>query len=208
MHDVASQTAEPSAPPPPILPAVAARVAGATRQCIDRYAGLVWSVAKRMGLSPADAEDLTQEVFLELWSKADAFDPDKGSEPAFIATIARRRLIDHLRKSGRRETPSAMTMPIADKPQPSPVEIDDEAAAAREAMTTLSDAQRTVLTLSVYEGFSYPEIADHLQMPLPTVKAHARRGMIAVRDAIDRRRQATEVRRRQFREERGLSADP
>ncbi|MEL7238887.1 MAG: sigma-70 family RNA polymerase sigma factor, partial [Planctomycetota bacterium] len=201
--DTPAQAANTAPTPPPILPAVARRESGATTKCIDRYGGLVWSVARKLCLSESDAEDATQEVFIELWSKADRFDPSKGSEPAFVATVARRRLIDFLRKAGRREAPTpieAVSEPVA-----SATEVDDEAAAAREAMAGLSEQQRTVLGVSVYDGLSYPEIAEKLGMPLPTVKSHAQRGMAAVRDAMKRRAEAAEIRRKTYRNERNLN---
>src|ERR1043165_482447 len=94
--------------------ALLARVAGgdprAVRDCIARYGGLVWSIARRF--EGADAEDAVQEIFLDLWKSAARFDPQIASEPAFVAMIARRRLIDRRRTRRRRPT----TETIASEP--------------------------------------------------------------------------------------------
>ncbi|MEM8874517.1 MAG: sigma-70 family RNA polymerase sigma factor [Planctomycetota bacterium] len=189
-----------TASPPPVLPAVARGVAGAAETCIDRYGGLIWSVAKRYCQSAADAEDAVQDVFIELWRKAGDFDEQRGTEAAFVSTVARRRLIDHLRKRGRRKDVEQ----LGDVAATDGDDHDDEADAAREALGDLNDSQRTVITLTVFEGLSYPEIAEKLAIPLGTVKAQARRGFAAVRDALTRRREAATVRRAMFRQQRGL----
>src|SRR5262245_66294972 len=85
-----------------LLARVAEGDAIAVRECIARYGGLVWSIARRFEL--ADAEDAVQEIFLDLWKSAARFDPNIASETAFIAMIARRRLIDRRRTRKRRPT--------------------------------------------------------------------------------------------------------
>src|ERR1700733_12777814 len=85
---------------PSVLQRIASGDPAAVRECIDQYGPLVWSIARRLSRSPADAEDATQEIFLDIWKSAGRYDPSQGSDKVFIATIARRRLIDRLRKSG------------------------------------------------------------------------------------------------------------
>ncbi|MBU3729210.1 MAG: sigma-70 family RNA polymerase sigma factor [Phycisphaerales bacterium] len=67
-----------------------------------RFSGLVWSIARKLSADPSDAEDAVQEVFIDLWRSAHRFDPAKGTETTFVATIARRRLIDRGRRRQRR----------------------------------------------------------------------------------------------------------
>ena len=86
----------------PLLQRVARGDPTATQECIKRYGGLVWSLARRMLANPADAEDATQDIFLEIWKHAGRHDPAKGSETLYITMIARRRLIDRIRKGARR----------------------------------------------------------------------------------------------------------
>ena len=67
--------------------------------CVDEYGGLIWRLARRyLGQSNGEVEDGVQEVFIELWLAAEKFDPSRGSEPAFVATIAHRRLTDYQRR--------------------------------------------------------------------------------------------------------------
>ena len=83
---------------PPILPRVAAGEPTALAECMERYGGLVWSIALRLTGSRADAEDAIQEIFIDLWKSAARFDGAVASEKAFVAMIARRRLIDRRRR--------------------------------------------------------------------------------------------------------------
>ena len=85
-----------------ILQRIAAGDTAAVDECLEKYGGLVWSLAKQLTRTQDDAEDATQEVFVELWQKASSFAPDKSSESTFIAMVARRRLIDRLRRDERR----------------------------------------------------------------------------------------------------------
>jgi len=160
----------------------------AMQECMDRYGGLVWSLARRFSLSPADAEDGVQEVFIELWKHAVRFDPDIATETTFVGMIARRRLIDRRRQS---QTQQRIAQGVADEMPPPPpdgdhrdVEISDEARRAAEAMKTLSEEQQRVLTLSINYGLTHQQISDQTGLPLGTVKTHARRGLIRVREAL------------------------
>src|SRR5580700_4844427 len=82
-----------------VLQRIARGDAAAVRECIEQYGALVWSLARRLSRTPADAEDATQDIFLDIWRSAGRFDESQGSDKVFIAMIARRRLIDRLRKA-------------------------------------------------------------------------------------------------------------
>ena len=84
---------------PSVLQRIASGDSAAVRDCIEQYGALVWSLARRLSRSPSDAEDATQEIFLDIWRSAGRFDAAQGSDKVFIAMIARRRLIDRLRKT-------------------------------------------------------------------------------------------------------------
>lgn len=155
--------------------------------CIDQYSGLVWSLARKMFLKGPDAEDAVQDVFVDLWKNAARFDPDVASETTFVAMIARRRLIDRIRKMERRPDEPSLEA-IGD---PSPRELDesrpdlsDEARRALGAMEQLSADQQRVLRLSIVHGLSHEKIAQATGLPLGTVKTHARRGLIRVRELL------------------------
>lgn len=168
-----------------LLPRVAAGDGGAVRECIDRYGGLVWALARRFS-APSETEDAVQEVFLDLWRSAARFDPALSSEVAFIAMVARRRLIDRRRR--RQRMPQVES--LADAPTPAEpgslgrVEASVEASKAQAALAQLRPEQRTVLVLSACHGLSHEEIAQTVNMPLGTVKAHARRGLLRVREML------------------------
>jgi RNA polymerase sigma-70 factor (ECF subfamily) len=171
--------------PPPLLARVAAGDGAAVREVIARYGNLVWSIARRFEL--ADAEDAVQEIFLDLWKSAGRFDPALGSEVTFIATIARRRLIDRRRTRRRRPQEAAQPADVvleevaADGSSPA---TSADASRAAHALDQLRPEQRQVLVLSTCHGLSHAEIAAQTGMPLGTVKAHARRGLISIRTAL------------------------
>ena len=165
----------------PLLTRVAAGDAGAVRECLDRYGGLVWSIVRRF--EPNDAEDAVQEIFLDLWKSAGRFDSAQGSEPTFIATITRRRLIDRRRTRMRRP----QTEQLIDHQMEAPgigADTSIEAGKAAKALEMLRPEQRQVLVLATAHGMSHGEIAAHTGMPLGTVKAHVRRGLIQIRNAL------------------------
>lgn len=172
---------------PAVLKRVAAGDAAALRECIEAYGPLVWSIARRLSRTPADAEDAVQEVFLDVWRSAARFDAAQGSDKVFIAMIARRRLIDRLRKTSQEppmDTVEALeTIAWADPGTDSETSI--EARYATRAMQSLRPEQREVLELSLLHGLSQSEIAARLQMPLGTVKSFMRRGLIRVRELMN-----------------------
>ena len=175
--------------PQTLLERVASGDVAAVQQCIDCYGGLIWSLARRLVPRQADAEDAVQEVFIALWKSAERFDPSVAGESTFVAMIARRRLIDRQRRLSRR-IDGAQSIPIEDidvaskASEHNGVDMRDEAARAAEAVTQLRPEQQKVLRLAVYDGWSHQRIADHLQMPLGTVKTHVRRGLVRVRELL------------------------
>lgn len=164
-----------------LLPRVAAGDRAAIRECIQRYGGLVWSLARRA--LPNDAEDAVQEIFLDLWKSAGRYDARAGSEATFIATIARRRLIDRRRARARRPETDPISERMADSGVPR-AELGAEAALAARALDQLRPEQRQVLVLTALHGLSHEEVASSTGMPLGTVKAHARRGLLRVREVL------------------------
>lgn len=159
----------------------------AVREFISRFGGLIWSLARRVGLSDAESEDAVQEVFAEIWKNGYKYDPSIASETAFIATIARRRLIDRRRRVSRQSVRQTISeeLPPAAPPSGKPRnEIVEEAVKATEALTQLSVEQQRVLRLSIYEGLSHELISVSTGLPLGTVKTHARRGLIKLRELL------------------------
>jgi RNA polymerase sigma-70 factor (ECF subfamily) len=170
-----------------LLKRVAAGNMAAMQECIDEYGGLIWSLARRFCPSAAEAEDAVQEVFVALWENAGRFDESKGAEVTFVAMIARRRLIDSGRKHQRRR--QAVERAREHK-QSEPANFEqqvaqvDEAQRALEALEQLSEDQQRVLKLAIHQGLTHDEIAQSTGLPLGTVKTHARRGLIRVRELL------------------------
>jgi RNA polymerase sigma-70 factor, ECF subfamily len=170
-----------------VLQRIASGDAGAVRECMDLYGPLVWSLARRLSRSPADAEDATQEIFLDIWRSAARFDPAQGSDKMFVAMIARRRLIDRLRKRSAEppmDPPEILESVAWADPAALPETSTDAAQAAR-AIEELKPEQRQVLELSLMHGLSQSEIASRLSLPLGTVKSLMRRGLLRVRELMN-----------------------
>lgn len=169
-----------------ILAAVAAGRRQAMEACIAEYGGMVWSLALRMSPSREDAEEGVQDVFMDVWRHARRFDPTVSSETTFVAMIARRRLIDRHRR--RRARPAASRLEdLASVPAPaaaSPVEVADEATRVRRLLACLRPEEREVLELALGAGLTQPEIAERTGLPLGTVKSHARRGLLRLRQLV------------------------
>ncbi|MFG0326678.1 MAG: sigma-70 family RNA polymerase sigma factor [Phycisphaerales bacterium JB037] len=166
---------------------VAAGDASAVRECLDRFGGLVWSLSRRLLATASEAEDAVQEIFVEIWKSAHRYDPDIASESAFVAMIARRRLIDRQRKAGRtprHEAISDTREASVELPEASLARDDDAGRAAR-AFKELSSEQQRVLSLSIHHGLSHEKIATATGLPLGTVKTHARRGLIRLRELMN-----------------------
>ncbi len=173
--------------PEPLLPRVAHGEPGAVRECLERYGSLVWSLARRLSATPADAEDAVQEVFVDVWKNAARYEPEIASEPVFVAMIARRRLIDCARSRRRRP----QTDPVSESRLEVPgggdtlhAETCADASLAAEAVAQLRPEQRQVLLLAIGQGLSHEEIARAMGLPIGTVKTHARRALLQVRASL------------------------
>ena len=155
-------------------------------ECVSQFGGIVWSLARRLSPSLADAEDAAQEIFLDLWRHAGRFDSSLASESTFITMIARRRLIDRHRKRSRELTVAHLEGDddVSAVLSEDPVEIQDEAQWVRQLMGQLRVEERRVLDLSIHHGLTQHQIAEKTQMPLGTVKTHARRGLMKLRELM------------------------
>ncbi len=167
----------------PLLPNVARGDELAARRCIERYAPLVGSMARRFFGSHADADDAVQDIFLELWRCAGRFDPKTASEAAFVVMIARRRLIDRARsvKRARAHVDLAELQLLAVEGD---AERDADARRAAQVLSDVGDAPRNALILSVVHGLAHQEIAEALDLPLGSVKSHIRRTLQLLRRSL------------------------
>jgi RNA polymerase sigma factor (sigma-70 family) len=171
----------------PLLPRIANGETAAVDECLDRYGGLVWSLARRLSPSLPDAEDAVQEIFLDVWKNASRFREEVASEVTFVAMLARRRLVSRLRKSqlaiGAQPIDESTLMYAAPQ-SPARLDITEEASQASACLERLKRDEREVLELSIYHGLPHSQIATRIGLPLGTVKSHARRGLSQLRDCM------------------------
>jgi RNA polymerase sigma factor (sigma-70 family) len=169
-----------------ILKRIASGDRTAVEDCLKAYGGLVWSIARKMLRNNDDAEDAVQEIFIDVWKNAERFDESQSSETTFIAMIARRRIIDRIRYASRRISADSLEDILVEPWTRSDenMQISVEAKEAAKVMKDLRPEQQQVLQLSIVQGLSHQEIADALDMPLGTVKTHARRGVLQVREFL------------------------
>lgn len=155
----------------------------AMAELYDRYSGIVYGVALRVLGSTASAEDLLQEVFLQLWRNPQAFDPERGKLAPWLAVIARNRSIDMLRRRPVEED-------IDELPISTGVKLEDEAGErmaiekVRGVLAQIPQEQRKALEMAFFEGMTHTEISAKLGEPLGTVKTRIRAGLLALRKAF------------------------
>ena len=157
-------------------------------QLYDRVSMLVYGVVRRVVRDPAQSEEVTQEVLVEVWRTAARFDPDRGSARTWILTMAHRRAIDRVRSE---QASRDRTRRVADQQHARAydevserVEVTVEHEQVRTALSTLTDLQRQAVELAYYQGYTYREVAELLDTPLGTIKTRMRDGLIRLRDAL------------------------
>ena len=177
-----------------ILPRIAAGDETAVQDCINQYGNLIWSLARKFSSRQSDAEDAVQEIYLEIWQSARRFDSKKSKEITFITMIARRRLIDRLRKAYRQPKVESIDSAFIHTPNRLEKEIINRLQAQRivDGMKSLRPEQREIMLLNIYEGMSHGEIAQRKGIPLGTVKTHLRRGFKRVREVVNRKQNRSE----------------
>jgi RNA polymerase sigma-70 factor, ECF subfamily len=152
----------------------------------DRFAALVYGIVRRVLRDPAQSEEVTQEVLLEVWRSASRFDPGEGSARSWLMTLAHRRAIDRVRSaeaSAQREARAAMAAPDYDIVAEE-VETRLDAQRVRRCLDALTDLQRESVTLAYYGGYTYREVAALLGVAVGTVKTRMRDGLIRLRDCM------------------------
>ncbi|MGB3692796.1 MAG: sigma-70 family RNA polymerase sigma factor [Spirulinaceae cyanobacterium] len=156
----------------------------------DRYGLLVYRLAQRMLNNPPEAEDLTQEVFLSLQAHPN-YQQQRGSFYNYLMMLTRSRAIDRLRSRNswwkllqNRGKMNDLTATNSSCHPLEKVSTEERTYQVRKALQQLSAPQRQVLELSYYEGLSHSQIAQHLNLPLGTVKTRCRRGLLKLRQAL------------------------
>lgn len=153
----------------------------------DAISASVYGLARRVVRDPTRAEDVTQEVFLEVWRKAARFDAAKGKAKTWIMTIAHRRAVDAVRRSesNKRQDHHAAPEEVShDEPADAIVQAEEHGE-VRECLETLTELQLESVRLAYFNGYTYGEVATLLEKPLPTIKTRMRDGLIRLRDCLE-----------------------
>lgn len=143
-----------------------------------RWSPLVYSTARRVLGDPHEASDVTQEVFVSAWRSRAHYDPALGTLPAWLVTITRRRLADHLERRSKQADPTD-TAPTDERHAPIDEAVDRILIA--EELGRLGEPPGTIMRLAFYQQLTHAEIAKHLDLPLGTVKSHIRRSLERLR---------------------------
>ena len=173
------------------LARAAAGDGAALAEVYDRHARAVYSIALRIVGDEADAEDIVQEVFAQVWRQASRYDATRGTVEAWLVTIARTRAIDRLRaRQARPDTGAARSLSASAETSAPTADPSDALTTARDvkrlrhALDELPIVQRLAIELAYFEGLSQSQIADRLEEPLGTIKTRIRLGLLKLRDAL------------------------
>jgi RNA polymerase sigma-70 factor (ECF subfamily) len=174
-----------------LLARVAKRERAAFEQLYDRYANILYATAMKFLKEDADAQDVVQDVFIQIWDKAKLYDPAKGKPLTWALTLTRNRSIDRIRAIQRRtrlrddfEKETVVDESAGVREALSGVDASEKSQILRDAVGRLSPEQRNVIELAFFGGFTQSEIADRLGEPLGTVKARARRGLMKLKEIL------------------------
>jgi RNA polymerase sigma-70 factor (ECF subfamily) len=183
-----------------LIERIARRDETALAELYDRHSRMAYSIIIRILGSPSDAEEVLQETFVRVWSRAETYDVLLGSPGAWLTRIARNRAIDRLRARRVRGDISLSLQPAAHAEAAAANDAQDAssretpesvlegrtaAAAMQTALAALAPAQRALIEGAFFEGYTHRELADRFGMPLGTVKTRIRTGLAAMRGRLE-----------------------
>ena len=178
-----------------LMAGIAAGDPAALEALYGRHASVVFALCLRVLGDRSEAEEVLEDIFFELWQRAERFDAGRSTPLAYLITLARSRAIDRLRRVRRgapapdvgkappdvRETPALAESPLAE------AERSERRRLVASVLGALDPAERHALELSFFAGLSHSDIAKHLGQPLGTVKTRIRRALLRLRDGLEER---------------------
>lgn len=154
----------------------------------DKLIASVFGLIRRVVRDRAQAEEVAQEVMVEVWRTAARFDPSRGGAMSWVMTVAHRRAVDRVRSaqasSDRENRVAQMGADVAYDHVAETVTTRLEGERVRRCLDGLTELQRQAVTMAYYGGYSYPEVAGLLKVPLGTVKTRMRDGLVRLRDCM------------------------
>lgn len=183
-----------------LIERIKSKDAGALSDLYDKYNRLLYGMILSIVKSRTEAEDVLQEVFINIWQKADSFKERRGNVFSWIVTLTRNRAIDRIRSKGYKTQQKASAN--VDDPAITlegnhfdPLETtiySDRAKIVKRALGEIPDKQSKVLQIAYYKGLTQSEISDQLDIPLGTVKTRMRQGMLKLKDILEAQIQTDE----------------
>jgi len=178
---------DPAPPLSHLLVQVARGDKSAFASLYDRTSAAVHGLARRVVRDPSRAEEITQEVYLQVWRSASRFDPDRGSAKSWLLTLAHRRAVDVVRhdqastnREARYDWSGGRDIDVVDDEVTTRLEHEQ----VRRCMGSLTDLQRESVTLAYFNGYTYAEVASLLETNPATIKTRMRDGLIRLRDCL------------------------
>ncbi|MEO6052662.1 MAG: sigma-70 family RNA polymerase sigma factor [Chthoniobacterales bacterium] len=160
----------------------------------DQFSGLVFSTASRILSDQTDAEDVTQDVFVQIWDKAGLYSASRGTPVTWIITLTKNKSIDRLRSVQRKfrlkeevQKENAIIDVRTDRKPENEVQLHENSQIIKNAVAELLPDQRTVIELAYFSGLTQSQIAEELNEPVGTVKARIRRAMGKLKELVSRR---------------------
>ena len=177
-----------------LLQRIAARDDAALAELYDRHHRMAFAIVRRILQSQSDAEEVLQETFVRVWSRAETYDARLGSPTAWLVRIARNRAIDRLRTRQARADVNA-PVPVADETRTVDVATHETpesrlgsthaARALRGAVAALPSSQRALIEAAFFEGYTHQELSARFGVPLGTVKTRIRSGLVSLRIRLE-----------------------
>jgi len=165
------------------------RDVNAFEQLYDRHSRIVYALVLRILQQAGTAEEVVQDIFLQLWRNAQRYDESRGPFVPWLLTLARNRALDTLRlkseRQRRREEQTEELPPVVSAPEfEKSLDLKRRAERVRELMTSLQPQQKRAIELAYFEGMSHTEIAAALKEPLGTVKSWIRNGLLRLKEGL------------------------